>query len=288
MVRMPNLSREIGGKSVKILIAADMEGVSGVTNWNHVQSGHVEYPRFRKIMTEDVNAAIRGSFEGGATEIVVTDGHGLGNNILIEALDSRVKLNSGNASPFAMVQGVDSGDFKGVIFVGYHARAGTADGVLAHTWSSQRVANVWLNDILLGEYGLNAALCGHYGCSPLMITGDQTACAQAVELLGDLELAIVKQATSFQSAECLSPDVAQEIIQAAAVRAVQRLKAGEAPKPFKLTEPVKGRVEFRMVEMADSASRLPGAARVDGTTIEFTSTDMPTAYKSFRAAVGLA
>jgi D-amino peptidase len=273
---------------VKILIAADMEGISGVTNWNHVDSGHFEYPRFRKIMTEDVNAAAQGAFDGGANEIVVTDGHGSGNNILIEDLDQRVKLNAGNASPYAMVQGVDSGDFDGVIFVGYHARAGTANGVLAHTWSSKRVANVWLNDILMGEVGLNAALCGYYGAAPLMISGDQTACSQAVELLGALETVEVKQATSFQSAACLPPSVAQEAIKAAATRAAQRLENDQAPRPFKVAEPVKGRVEFRMVEMADSASRLPGAVRLDGTTIAFTCADMPKAYLSFRAAVGLA
>ena len=94
---------------MKILIAADMEGISGVTNWNHVQSEHFEYPRFRKIMTEDVNAAVRGAFDGGATAVVVTDGHGSGNNILIEDLDRRATLNSGSASPFAMVQGVEFG-----------------------------------------------------------------------------------------------------------------------------------------------------------------------------------
>ena len=187
-----------------------------------------------------------------------------------------------------MVQGVNSGDFDGVIFVGYHARAGTADGVLAHTWSNQRVANLWLNDSEMGEYGLNSALCGHYGVSPLMVTGDQTACAQTVELLGNLETVKVKQATSFNSAECLPPLIVQEMIQAAAARAVQRLKDGNAPKPFKLAEPINGRVQFRFVEMADSASRLPGATRLDGTTIKFTSPDMPTAYQSFRAVVGLA
>jgi len=203
-----------------------MEGISGVTDWDHVRPGHFEYPRFRKIMTDDVNAAIRGAFDGGAVEVVVTDGHGPGSNILVEDLDPRVKLNSGNASPFAMVQGVATGNFDGVIFVGYHARAGTANGVLAHTWSNQKVANLWLNNSLMGEYGLNAALCGHYGTSPLMITGDQTACTQAVELLGNLVTAEVKQATSFQSAECLPPSVAQEIIRAAAVQAVQHLKDG--------------------------------------------------------------
>lgn len=273
---------------MKILIATDMEGISGVTNWNQVTAGHFEYPRFRKIMTEDVNAAIRGALDGGATEIVVTDGHGSGTNILIEDLDRRAKFNSGSTSPFAMVQGVQTGDFDGVIYVGYHARAGTANGILAHTWSSLRVANVWLNDIVMGEYGLNGALCGYYGAPVIMVSGDQTACAQASELLGDLETVEVKQATSFQSAECLAPSAAQALIEAAAQRAAQRLKAGNAPAPFKITEPISGKLEFRMVEMADSASRLPGATRLDGTTITFTSPDMPTAYRSFRVAVGLA
>jgi len=273
---------------MKILIAADMEGISGVTNWNQVTQGHFEYPRFRLIMTEDVNAAIRGAYAGGATQVVVTDGHGSGSNILIESLDPRASLNSGNTSPFAMVQGIETGDFDGVIFVGYHARAGTHRGILAHTWSSQRVANVWLNEVVMGEYGLNAALCGHYGAPVVMITGDQTAGAQATELLGKLEIVEVKQATSFSSAECLIPQIAQKLIEGAAQLALERLVTGNVPQPFVIAEPVTGRVEFRFVEMADRASRLPGAIRINGTTIEFTSPDMPAAYQSFRAAVGLA
>jgi D-amino peptidase len=187
-----------------------------------------------------------------------------------------------------MVQGIESGDFDGVLYVGYHARSGSADGVLAHTWSSQRVANVWLNDILMGEYGLNAALCGHFGAPVAMISGDQTACAQAVELLGDLETAVVKQATSFQSAECLPLATARHRIQAAATRAVNRLRAGQGPKPFTIMVPVQGVLEFRLVEMADSASRMPGVTRLDGTRIAFGAPDMPAAYTAFRALVGLA
>ncbi len=273
---------------MKILIAADMEGITGVTHWDHVTPGHFEYPRFRKIMTGDVNAAILGAVKGGADEIVITDGHEKGSNILIEELDPRARLNSGNASPFAMVQGIQAGDFDGVIFVGYHARAGSADGILAHTWSSKRVANLWLNEVVMGEYGINAALCGYYGAPILMITGDQTTCAQARELLGDLETVEVKRATSFQSAECLPLPLSQRLIEEAAARAVSTFKQGRELKPFRVAEPIRGRIEFRLVEMADSACRLPGAIRLDGVTIEFTSPDMPTAYKTFRAAVGLA
>ena len=273
---------------MKILIAADMEGISGVTNWDQVTLGHSEYPRFRSIMTGDVNAAVRGAFEGGAQRVVVTDGHGSGSNILIESLDSRARLNAGNTSPYAMVQGIETGDFDGVLYIGYHARSGSANGVLAHTWSNLRVANLWLNDILMGEYGLNAALCGNFGAPILMISGDQTACAQAVDLLGPLETVEVKQATSFKSAECLPPVISQAMIQKAASRAIKRLVDGSTPKPFKVKMPVRCAVEFRLVEMADSASRLPGTDRLDGTRVAFDAPDMPAAYRTFRALVGLA
>ena len=270
---------------MKILIAADMEGISGVTNWDQVDPSKPEYPRFCKIMTADVNAAVLGTFDGGATEVVVSDGHAGGYNILIEDLDPRVRLNSGNSAPFAMVQGIEAGDFSGVIFVGYHARSGTEKSVLAHTWSSKRIANVWLNDILVGEHGLNAAVCGAFDAPVLMITGDQTTCGEAEELLGSIETAIVKRSTSFSSAECLHPDAAQEMIRKAANKAVSNVRDGKAPQTFTVSEPVKVTIEFRLSEMADNAWRLPSAKRLDATRIEMTASDMSTAYINFRAAV---
>jgi D-amino peptidase len=176
----------------------------------------------------------------------------------------------------------------GVIFVGYHARAGSTDGILAHTWSSQRVANLWLNDTLLGEYGLNAAVCGHFGAPVLMITGDQTACAQATELLGELETVVVKQANGFASAECLPPAVTHEKISEAAKRAISRLEEGKVLKPYHVSLPVRVTVDFLQPEMAERAARLPGAVRLDGRTITFMCPDMVSAYLGFRAAVGLA
>jgi D-amino peptidase len=213
---------------MKLLIAADMEGVSGVVHWNQVDPNHTEYQRFRKIMTTEVNAAVEGAAEAGADEFVVTDGHADGDNISIEDLDPRARLNSGNGSPLSMIQGVGQ-DVAGVLFIGYHARAGSQNAVLAHTWSASKIANVWLNGILVGEYGLNAAVAGHFGVPVLMISGDQTACAEAVELLGPLETAVVKNASGYFSAECLPPQVTRPMIQAAARRAVLGLKKREDP-----------------------------------------------------------
>jgi len=270
---------------LKILIAADMEGISGVTTWDQVTAGKPDYERFRRIMTGDVNAAIRGAFEGGAKEVFVTDGHASGSNILVEELDPRASLNSGSPSPLSMVQGVD--EAHGVIFVGYHARAGSPEGILDHTWSSRTVANVWLNDILVGEYGLNAAVAGHFGAPVLMVTGDQTACAQAVELLGDLEAVVVKHATGRYAAECLHPKQAQEMIQKAAAKAAGRLARRKAPAPFALEEPILLSVEFFNSVMADHAMRMPEAER-DGTCVSLSLPDMVTAYDAFRALVALA
>jgi D-amino peptidase len=271
---------------MKILIAADMEGITGVTNWDQVKLGHPEYPRFRRLMTGDVNAAARGVCAAGIKDILVTDGHDRGTNILLEELDPCAQLVCGDYSPLAMVQGVEQG-VDGVIFVGYHARAGSQNGILDHTWSNRRVANLWLNDTLVGEYGLNGAVAGHYNAPVLMITGDQTVCAQATELLGPIETVVVKTALSRMAAVCLPPQITEELIQKAAVQAVKRLQTGDAPKPFIVPKPVRVTIDFNNSHQADQAAILPGAKRVEGRRLTFTADDMLAAYMGFQAAVAL-
>ena len=272
---------------MKILIAADMEGISGVTGWEHVTPGHAEYERFRRGMTADVNAAIQGAFEAGASQVTVTDGHWNSSNILIEELDSRARLNCGWPSPLSMVEGVQHGA-DGVLFVGYHARAGTANAILDHTWSSKCVFNLWLNDLLVGEAGLNGAVCGHFNVPVLLVSGDQSVCAEVRDMLGPVETVVVKQASGRMAADCLPPEAAQAMIREGARRAVERLKAGVAPPPFRLPPPVQVVVELFYTEMADKAAILPGAQRLDGRRIAFTAADMVAAYTGFRAAVALA
>jgi len=271
---------------MKILLATDMEGITGVTTWDQVTPGHAEYARFRKLMTQDVNAAIRGACDAGAEEVIVADGHWNGANILVEELDPRARLNTGSPSPFSMMQGIDE-DVDGVMFIGYHARNGSPEAILDHTWSSKTVANVWLNDILTGEYGLNAAVAGHFGVPVIMVSGDQTACAQVTELLGDVETAIIKRATGRFAAECLVPEVSQEMICVSAARAVSRLADGDVPDPFVLDSPIRVTIEFFSSDMADRATIIPSTQR-DGTRVSFTAQEMVSAYNAFRAMVMLA
>jgi D-amino peptidase len=186
-----------------------------------------------------------------------------------------------------MVQGIDA-SFDGAIFIGYHASAGSKQAVLDHTWSSARVANVWLNGKLVGEIGLNAAVCGHFNVPVLMISGDQTACGEAQELLGPISVAVVKQATSRTSAECLPLEVSQHKVCEAAAKAVKELSTGKEPAPFQPETPVTITIEFFNALMADQASNLPSANRLDGRRIEFSAQDMLKAYAGFQAAVELA
>ena len=273
---------------MKILIAADMEGITGVVHWDQVNPEHVEYPRFRRLMTADVNAAIRGAFAAGATEVTVTDGHNNGRNLLIEEIDPRALLTSGSPAPLSMVSGVDR-DVDGVIFVGYHARMGAIDGILDHTWSDERVSGLWINDRAFGEAGLNGAVCGQFNVPVIMATGDQTLCAEVREFFGQqIETAEVKRALSRMSAECLPPAATSKLIEGTAQHSVEKLRNQKAPQPFKVPPPIKMTIEFVQSEMADRAAFMPQAKRRVDRRVEYTADDMVTIYKAFRTLLALA
>ena len=267
---------------MKILISVDMEGVSGVVTWDHVDSKHKEYERFRKLMTAEANAAIEGALAGGATQIVVNDSHGGMKNILIEELNPAAELISGSPKPFGMVQGIGP-DVDAVFFVGYHAVAGRGAGILAHTWSSRIVQEVRLNGQVVGETGLNAATVGGYGVPVVLVTGDRAVTEEARALLGEIETVAVKDGVTRTAAQCLHPKVAHERIRQAAERAL-KLKVA----PFVLPSPITVSVAFQNGLRADQAALLPGSRRVDGRTVEWTGDDMPTVYKAFRALAALA
>ena len=272
---------------MKILIAADMEGITGVVHWDQVNPSHPEYSRFRKLMTADVNAAIRGAFAGGATSVSVTDGHNNSRNILIEDLDSRAVLNSGGPMPLSMVYGVDQG-VDAVFYVGYHARIGAQNGNLDHTWSDERVFSLSLNGRLVGESALNGAVCGHFDVPVIMISGDQTVCAEVRDFFGDVETAVVKKAVGRMGAECYPPAVTSKLIEEAAERAVKRFAAKNVPAPYKLEAPITMVLDFVQSEMADKAMIMPGAKRLEDRKVEYVADDMITTYNAFRTLLALA
>ncbi len=268
---------------MRIYISADMEGVSGVVHFaqTSIKDEAEEYGRARKWMTAEVNAAIEGALAAGATEVVVNDAHGSMRNILLEELNPVAQLVTGSPKPLAMMQGIDEG-FDVAFFIGYHALAGSAHGTLNHTWTG-RVHGVVLNGRPVGELGLNAALAGHFGVPVVLVTGDQTLVQEAQAILGDIETVAVKQAYGMRAARCLAPSRARELIKEAANRAVQ--KGGT---PFVPSAPVTFSVCFQQTVHAEMAELVPGSHRVDTRTVEFTHDDMLTAYRAWRAIVGLA
>jgi D-amino peptidase len=263
-----------------------MEGISGVVDWKQVDPTHPEYQIYRHQMTADVNAAIRGAFAAGADEVLVSDGHGPKTNLVLQEIDPRVWVNFGTPSPLGMVEGLDLG-VDAVLFVGYHARSGAKHAVLAHTWNSSRVANVWINDRIVGEIGLNASVAGHYGTPVLMISGDQTACAEAADLIPGVETAVVKYATAYSAARCLAPAASAALIEEAALRAVARLRAGQAPQPLETQTSVRVKLEFIQSGQADGACLDTRFSRLDGRLIEIPAENMLEAYLGFRVAVTL-
>jgi D-amino peptidase len=239
---------------LKVFISADMEGATGVTCWDDVSPGKPAFERFRKLLTRDVNAAIEGAFEAGATEVVVNEAHDGMRNILIEDLNPRARMISGfRGKPLCMMEGIDA-SFDAAFLIAYHAKAGTTAAVLNHTLTLS-IQNFWINGVIVGESGISATLAGHYDVPVALVTGDDKLVKEARGLLGNIEATEVKQGISRYSASCLNPEESSERIKQAAARALVRI---DDLKPYKPATPVRFEVEFTSPDMASLASAFPG------------------------------
>ncbi len=275
---------------MRILISADMEGISGIVDWAQVMPGSADYESGRALMAGDVNAAINGAFTAGAEVVSVADGHYQGRNLELAALDPRARLQSGSPSPFSMLNGIDDEPrYDAVVLVGYHAMAGAKKAVLAHTWSDLAIAGVWVNGVALGEIGLNALTAGYFRTPVIAVTGDRLACLEAQMLLGSaLEVCVVKMGTGRYAADLMPLPEARDKICETVARAVAKLKMGAAPAPYALPAPLKLEVEFKTPEQVDAAFLIPGTQRLSGTRLSFVADDMVVVMRAFRAMASLA
>ncbi|MDA1140312.1 MAG: M55 family metallopeptidase [Planctomycetota bacterium] len=249
---------------MKILIMTDMEGISGVVVWEQVMGGKPMYEEGRRLYTEEINAAVRGAKAAGATEIVVVDCHGAGegwtfNSLIPELLDPNcewVAHHPWSRYTELLEQGCDA-----ALFVGMHARANTPDGVMCHTISSTTWRNLWFNEDLVGETGINAALCGHYGCPVLLVTGDEATCREAKEILGkDLPTVAVKRGLSRYSARQIPPVRARKMIEEGARQALE-LKPDV--QPYVPAKPTTITVELSTVDTAANFQGRHGVEFID-------------------------
>jgi D-amino peptidase len=254
----------------KVYISADMEGIAGVVTGEQLGPQGFEYQRFREFMTNEVLAAIEGARAGGATEILVSDSHGNGQNLLIEKFPKDVQIVRAWPRPLMMVEGIDS-TFDAVLFVGYHTGTTNPEGVRAHTMSSANFADVRLNGVSVPEAGLNAAIAGHFGVPVALITGDDAVVKEARALLGDVEGAVVKWPLGFHSARTLTPEASCELIREKAKAAVA--SSGQR-KPYRLKTPVQLELRFKNYRPAEVLAYLPNVERADAHTVRFRGKDV--------------
>lgn len=258
---------------MKVFIAVDMEGIGGLVQWDSAQRD-LEM----RLMTEEVNAAARGAFAAGATEVFAGQSHANMRNLLPELLDERVGFLSGQPKPMNHMAGVDA-SFDLALFVGYHSKAGTRHGVMAHTFKGT-IFSLSFNGVEVGEIGTDAALCGVHGVPVGLVSGDRAACDEATALLGDVETVAVKEGLSRSAARCLPVAKARRMIEAASAKAVENVTRF---KPFVFEGPVVVEVVFIDPSYADSLEYLDFVTRVDGRTICLKANNYLAAFERFNA-----
>lgn len=254
----------------KILISVDMEGITGVVTEQQLGPSGFEYQRFRKFMTMEALAAIEGARRAGATEIVVADAHGNGQNLLIEEFPDDIQIIRSWPRRFGMVGGIDD-TFDGVMLIGYHSSTHNKEGVRAHTFSSARLTNVSINDMPMSEGTWAATVTGSFGVPVIMVSGDDIATEEVQEFLGDVEVAVVKEAYGFHSAKTLTPAAGRKIVEEASFKSVQRIKDF---KPYQINTPVTLDVSFKHYRPSEALSYLSIVERIDSHSIRFVGKDM--------------
>jgi D-amino peptidase len=267
---------------VKVHVISDMEGVAGIVKWQQTSGGDPMYEEGRRLYTEEINAAVRGAKAAGATEIVVMDCHGAGggwsfNSLVPDLLDADcefvVQQEWTEYTEF-LEAGCDA-----ALLVGMHAMAGTADGVLNHTVSGTGWRNVTFNGTLVGETGINAALCGTWGCPVLMVTGDAASCREATALLGDgLTTVAVKQGLGRFSARHVAPQRAREMIEKGAATALSDLTA---VPPYSPGAPCEIRVELATSDDIERYRHHAVVEIADARTLVSRADDWWTAWRQF-------
>ena len=246
---------------MKIYVFSDMEGVSGIARPEYTDPSSAKYQEGRRLLTADMNACIAGCFDGGAAEVVARDAHWSGDNFLAEEIDPRVAIDHGARGQW---WGCLDRTFDACMIVGQHAMAGTIDAFLDHTQSSTTWFEFRINGKLVGEIGQFAAMAGHFGLPVVMVSGDRAATEEARELLGPIEVAAVKYGVGRQSAVCLSPKRAQDLIRDAAARA---MKLTRKIRPFRPKRPLELTVRFTRSDYADEVAFKGGNRRLDARTI---------------------
>jgi D-amino peptidase len=266
---------------VKVFISVDMEGVAGISDWAQCLAGGDDYALGRDLVLGEVNAAIDGALEAGATGILVNDSHSFMRNLPPGDLGGHASYLSGRFKPLYMMEGLDP-SYDAVLFLGYHAAMPTP-GVLSHTYNPRAIVNVTLNGTLTGEAGINALVAQHNGVPVAVITGDQYVGPEAAPFCPGLDVIEVKRSVSRYAAEHLHPDLARQRIREGVTDAL----ADPHATPPAVHLPATLEVTLLSPDMAEQATWLRGVERLSSTTVSFTDDDPLRLYRTFMTLVFL-
>jgi D-amino peptidase len=252
---------------VKVFISADIEGITGLVSWSQcgrAHGDHYDWPFARRMMTHDVNAAVRGARAAGAKQIVIKDSHGNSKNLLIDELEPGVELISGLAGGTdGMMQGIND-SFEAALLIGYHAKAGSGGGIMEHTLTGG-IHRLYVNGIECGEMGLSAGVAGRFDVPVVFASSDVLGCKEMEGLVPGVKTVSVKEGSARYMGRLLHPSVTGVAIEKGVKDAIE---SRGRMQPVKFDEPTKIRIEFNRSEEADMGAMLPGVTRIDGYTLE--------------------
>jgi len=268
---------------VKVFISSDIEGIAGIVDWEQVRAPGVEYEIGRQLLTDEVNAAIDGAVDAGATHVLVNDAHRTMYNLRPGDLHHHASYLSGRHKPLYMMEGLDA-TFDAVFMVAYHGAIGAERAILSHTYNPAAVWEARLNGIAVGESALNALVALHHRVPVVLITGDEATAEEARPFMPEIEAVVVKRSITRFAAESLHPERACELIRAGATRALARAGAA-APPAIEL--PATLEVTFLTPDMAEMASWIRGVQRAEARVVTVTDDDPLLLYRSFVTIIAL-
>lgn len=268
---------------MRVFISSDIEGTAGIVDWQQVRASGADYELGRRLLTDEVNAAIDGAVEAGATEILVNDSHSTMQNIRPNALHGNASYLSGKHKPLYMMEGLDA-TFDAVFMVAYHGAIGAEHAILSHTYNPLAVWEARLNGVPVGESALNALVALHHRVPVVLITGDDATSEEARPFLPAVEAVVVKRSITRFAAESLHPDRACQLIRDGAARAVARATAISPPA---IDLPATLDVTFLTADMAEMATWIRGVERSDVRVVTITDDEPLRLYRTFVTIISL-
>lgn len=268
---------------MKAFISVDLEGMPYIVIPGHLSLKGTLYDEARKIATKVTLTVAEELHKNGFDEVVIADSHGPMVNLLVDDLPEYVEIVRGYPRPLSMVSGVEGCDVA--LFLGYHAKFGTAKSTFDHTYSGASINRVEVNGIEVSEFLLNAYVAGESGVPVVMVAGEAQLLEDDVKKYAPwAETVALKRSLSRVSAKSPSMVKIEKELMETVRRAVAEFKRNKA-RPLVTRKPVRMRITFLASHFADIAELLPLVKRIDGLSVEYSARSMSEAYKIFELLV---